>query len=351
MARTKLQTPNFRLTKRKDGYYTIRYEENGATKTRATGTKDANEAEKARARFVNDYQKPSMAGNPTVATLCDAYFDYRSPMIARPKNMHFAHVHIKRLLGDLYAASITQTAVNNYIKTRRSENIRQNCTTQKIKPVTDATINKELSAMRAAIRWAASEGKLDKEVSFRIEVSKGAIRDRWITKEEANLLVNAASPHVALFLRIALGTAKRREAILSLTWDRVVLAPQGNEYIDFGDDVGKKRRGKTPISQNPPLIAALKRAKDSAITPYVIEFRGRKAVDVKTALTATCRRAGVPRITAHVLKHTAITWMVQDGATYEEISKLANTSKEIIERVYGHHSPSFLARAASALTF
>jgi hypothetical protein len=52
-----------------------------------------------------------------------------------------------------------------------------------------------------------------------------------------------------------------------------------------------------------------------------------------------------------VLKHTAITWMVQEGVSFERIAKFTDTSKEMIERVYGHFSPSFVREAISAVAF
>ncbi|WP_207791966.1 site-specific integrase [Siccirubricoccus phaeus] len=353
MARTKLQTPNFTLSKRADGYYVIRYTDpaTGKTRDKATGTKDAKEAEEERARFAADYRKPKLAKNPTVAELCDAYLEYRKPQVKSAASLEHSYSPIKRHIGALYAQSITQTTITDYIKKRSGDVSGGASGRLRIKPVSEATINKELRQLRAALNWAGSEDKIDRVPTFRIELSAGEARDRWITKEEANRLMETSSPHIALFLLIALSTAKRREAILTLTWGNVALHPAGHETIDFGDDVGNKRRGKTPIAGNVRLIEALKAAKGVAKTPYVIEFRGKQVADVKTALRASCRRAGVEEITSHVLKHSAITWMVQAGIPYEQIGKFTNTSKDIIEKVYGHHSPAFVAEAVGALAF
>lgn len=351
MPRTKLQTPNFNLQRRADGYYDIRYTENGKVKNKATGTKDPNEAEAFRARFVHDYRKPNVSKRPTVAEVCDAYVAYRSALVASPKTLPYSYGPINRHLGSLYADAITQTTVDSYIETREDEPVERKAGRWKDEPVSEATISKELRALRAALNWAASERLIERLPTFRIELSSGDTRLRWITKEDANKLMPAAAPHLALFILIALSTAKRREAILSLTWDRVGLHIQGHESINFGEDIGNKRRGSTPIAGHGRLIEALKAAKATAATHYVIEYRGERVKDVKTAMAAACRRAGIEAISAHVLKHTAITWMVHGGMTFEEIAKFTSTSKEVIERVYGHHSPAFVAGAAKALAF
>jgi hypothetical protein len=66
---------------------------------------------------------------------------------------------------------------------------------------------------------------------------------------------------------------------------------------------------------------------------------------------AACERAKVEPITPHVLKHTSISWMVMSGTFFERIAAFTNTSKDVVERVYGKISPSFLRDIAQAVSF
>ena len=350
MARTKLLTPNFNLSKRGDGYYQIRYRENDATKTVSTGTKDPKEAEVFRARLATEYQKPKIGPDPSMDDVFDAYIKHRKPLIASPETLDYVFAAPKRIIGHIKAESFTQSNVAEYVKLRMKDPAGGRFAKTQDR-VSDATINKELRMVRAALNWSFAEKLIQSEIKFRIELTNGKVRDKWITKEEANRLMDASSPHMALFILLALSTAKRREAILSLTWDQVDLSRPGHEIIHFGEDVGNKKRGSTPISGNKRLINALIKAKETATTDFVIEWRGKRMLDVKTALAASSRRAGLERVSSHVLKHSAVTWMVQAGVSFERISKFTNTSKEIIQRVYGHHSPEFVADATEALAF
>ena len=54
-------------------------------------------------------------------------------------------------------------------------------------------------------------------------------------------------------------------------------------------------------------------------------------------------------VTPHTLKHTAITWMLQAGASVWDAAGYFGTSPDTIERVYGHHSPDFQKSAVDAL--
>lgn len=92
----------------------------------------------------------------------------------------------------------------------------------------------------------------------------------------------------------------------------------------------------------PTLRATLLAAAQHRVTDYVIEFRGKPVLDVIGAFRRAVRAAGLPgRVTPHVLRHTAATWMVQGGASKEQVAKFLSDTVETVERVYWHHSPEF----------
>jgi integrase len=55
-----------------------------------------------------------------------------------------------------------------------------------------------------------------------------------------------------------------------------------------------------------------------------------------------------PNATPHTLKHTCITWLLQDGVDPWEVSGFVHTSLETITRVYGHHCPNRMQGAKEA---
>jgi integrase len=54
-------------------------------------------------------------------------------------------------------------------------------------------------------------------------------------------------------------------------------------------------------------------------------------------------------VTPHVLRHTAVTWMLQRGVPAWQVAGFAGMTLEMLERVYGHHHPDHLRDAARAL--
>ena len=96
-----------------------------------------------------------------------------------------------------------------------------------VKPV---TINRELAFLSTAINFANRhwEWGLSNPVTGRKLSNVGSARTRWLTRDEANRLLEAASsepkaPHLSDFIRLALYTGARRGELLGLEWSRVDL--------------------------------------------------------------------------------------------------------------------------------
>ena len=56
------------------------------------------------------------------------------------------------------------------------------------------------------------------------------------------------------------------------------------------------------------------------------------------------------KIVPHTLRHTAATWLMQRGVPIWQAAGYLGMSVEMLDRVYGHHSPDHLKGAANAIT-
>jgi hypothetical protein len=77
--------------------------------------------------------------------------------------------------------------------------------------------------------------------------------------------------------------------------------------------------------------------------------RGCRPRDIKRGFKAIATRGGVPDVTAHILRHTACTWMMQAGVPTAEIAGYAAMAEATVQRIYGHHSPDYMQHAVAAL--
>lgn len=207
----------------------------------------------------------------------------------------------------------------------------------------DSTIRKELEMLRAAVR-------------FRYGKSAPAIwmpppakpRDHYLTRDQlTKLLQHIETPHVRLFVVLAVTTGARMSALLDLTWDRVHLDKGIIDLNPAGRDTTNKRRAVVPIAKRaePELRAAL----EAAMSDYVIEYAGGPVKSVKKALQAASNRSGV-QCSAHVFRHTAGVWMAEADVPMQKIAQyLGHTSTRVTETTYARYSPTFMRDASAAL--
>ncbi len=85
---------------------------------------------------------------------------------------------------------------------------------------------------------------------------------------------------------------------------------------------------------------------------HFVEWHGAGVRSVKTAFNTAVRLAKLSgKVTPHTLRHTAATWLMQAGVDKWEAAGFLGMSVEMLDRVYGHHHPNHLRKAAHAIGY
>lgn len=306
------------------GQWAAVWTENGRTKRRSLRTADRRLAE----QLLADAQRRPIGDS--VEEIMTAYLADLDQRAARPDRAHDAWKALKGTFGALRPDQITRDLCRFYTKRRRQDGRAP------------GTIRKELETLRAALRWKDPQHKAV------LEMPAGTPpRDRYLTRDEFNRLYAAAkTEHVRLFILLALSTAGRKEALLSLTWDRVDF---DRGLVRLGDG-GERRKGRATVPMTPALRTALLAARKAALSDYVIEYAGKRVGDIKKGFANAAAAAGIEDVSPHVLRHTAAVWMAEAGHSMSEIAQfLGHGDSRITERTYARYSPDHLRLAASAL--
>lgn len=244
--------------------------------------------------------------------------------------------HLKSLLpffGDLEPKHLSSATLKRFAGDRRETGIQ------------DGTIIRQLGTLKAAVRYASSEGWIAIFPVFDMPVPHPAPKEHWLTKGQvSDLIANCKSIHQEVFIRLALATAARTSAVLELKWQEVNFE---TGIINFGRGWGNKRRAKVPM--NDELKDCLKIAQEMAITDYVVEYHGAPIKRARRAFARLSEELGF-KCSPHILRHSAATWMIMEGRSFEEVAKFLGDSVKTVERVYGHHAPDYLKEAANALS-
>jgi integrase len=244
---------------------------------------------------------------------------------------------------------------------------------------TDGGARRDLEDLRAAINHHAAEG-FHRGIVRVVLPAKGLPRDRWLTRDEAAKLIwtcwrhremqvrhrgtdkgrklpteKRPLRHLARFILIGLYTGTRAAAIASAS----PVAQQGRSFIDLdrgifyrlaqGTQATSKRQPPVPIP--PRLLAHLRRWHDKGIAKHhFVEFNGQPVKSVKTAFqTAVSLSKLEGKVSAHTLRHTAATWLMQIGVSTWEAAGFLGMSEKTLRDVYGHHHPDYLQGAAKAI--
>lgn len=346
--------PEFKLQRFRGGWAIVVHENGKRVSRRQLVARDAAGAAQEFNRVVTVSSRPV---DPTVREVWDAYLaDREGRKIAQ--NMGWTAGKVLPFFGHLKPNEITARLCREYAAARKrqprgsaaAQERREKAGKSLLIGVTDGTIRTELNQLRAALLWGVKHGMIVKAPPMDMPpVSKP--RERHLTHREFEALLKAAeTPHLKLYLLLAISTAGRNAAVLEVTW-RQIDFERGNVHL--GDPLAlRPRKGRATVPMTSELRAALSVAKAQAptTTDRVIEYAGRPVASVRTALTKAAKRAGLKGVTPHVLRHSAAVWMAEAGYSMAEIAAvLGHSDDAITQRVYATLSPTHLRGAVSAL--
>jgi integrase len=246
--------------------------------------------------------------------------------------------------------------------------------------VSEAAARRELEDLRAAINHHRKEGHCSEIVSVALP-EKPLPRDGWLTRSEAaellwamwrarqvmrdKVTLRAVGKHVARFTLSGLYTGTRSSAICGAAPTPAV----GRGYVDldagvfYRNAIGRRQTKKRqpPVKIPDRLLAHMRRWRDRGISKTaVVEWCGKSVKKVRKAFAAAVEasglnakvsaRLGYPvKITPHVLRHTAATWLMQSGMDLWTAAGILGMTVKQLEETYGHHHPDFQKQGAAAL--
>lgn len=268
-----------------------------------------------------------------VSDLWDIYLTDRKAEGVATANMDLAWKHLEPVFGYKLGNQVTKDDCRTYIKHRTKLGLAS------------SSIRSELAYLRACLHLRYGRGS----GAFSIQMPPAsAPRERSLTKEEvATLLNHATTPHVRLFIILAITTGARMSAILEAKWDQVDFLTNTINYDPPGRNRSNKRRTVVPL--NTRALQALKQAQAVAETDFVVEYGSEGIISVKKAIGRVALKAGVP-CSPHVFRHTAGVWMAQADIPMQKIAQyLGHSTTAVTEHTYARYSPSFKKDAADAL--
>ncbi|CAI1139901.1 site-specific tyrosine recombinase XerC [Serratia ficaria] len=225
----------------------------------------------------------------------------------------------------------------------------------KEKALSAGTKSHYLSFMRSLLRAAANEWGWIKNapvIKTKKPVSK---RIRWLTREEANRLIECCSESIRPIVTFALVTGLRRSNIIDLEWNQVDMqrkvawinpenAKAGKAIgVALNDTACKVLRGQ--IGKHSQWVFVHTKAStrpDGTKTAAIRKMRK----DDNSAWRGSLKRAGITNFRFHDLRHTWASWLIQSGVPLSALQEMGGWESIEMVRRYAHLAPNHLTEHA-----
>jgi integrase len=333
--------------RKRGGVYWIRWYRNGQRFEESARTRKHDEARDLLKKREGDVAK----GAPVSAKMgrlkfdeaaADLETDYR---INGKKSISHVERHVKQLtkwFGGRRMSELTGADVRKYVEARQ------------VAGAANATINRELAALRRAFTLAVDGGKLIAKPKITMLQENNA-RQGFFEREQFVSVLARLSPALKAVATFAYYTGWRRSEILKLDWQRVD-RKAGIVRLDVGTTKNKDGREfyykdledmRTMMEGRWTERERMRKA--GTIVPLVFHRNGKEIKSYRKGLLAACKAAGCPGRLMHDFRRTAVRNLERAGVSRSVAMKLTGHKTESVFRRYAIVSSGDLADASRKL--
>ena len=279
------------------------------------------------------YYEKLIGSNKTFRDLKDKFLKVHAPKVSvsMQKSYRTSLNRLEPYFGKSNLLSITPRNISKYKMLRNDDG------------AAPATINRELAMLSKAFSLAVKEWEWlkDNPVSKVPREKEDNERDRWLTVDEEQSLLENSPEWLRDIILFNLHTGLRQDELLSLTWDRVDVF---RKTILIADT--KNGKPKT-IPLNKPALGILKsKARVISIKSDIV-FHSKSGTKIdkhnlRRAFVIAMGKADIEDFTYHGLRHTFATRLAQIGYDLYKISKLLGHKDIKTTQRYAHHCPDSL---------
>ena len=197
------------------------------------------------------------------------------------------------------------------------------------------SVSTRTSDWKAALRFAVKWGYLDKAPDVELIRSPERAVPFFTLDDLDKLLAAATKDWVRRFILFAFSTGMRRTEIIYLKRSNIDLARR-LAYVLNTDEFTTKSRRERIVPLNATAYAI---AREGDGEYLFVDEKGRWVTPnrITCAVKGAIRAAGLDdRLHLHSLRHTFCTVLVQAGASFQEVQKLAGRSTVAVTQLCNH---------------
>jgi integrase len=249
--------------------------------------------------------------------------------------------HVLPLWGDQPLAQLNPKIVEDY-KAKRLEQ------------VTASTVNRELDTIKNMLRKAVEWGYLKTSAAEHVKKLRVAKPDvRYLETDEIEKLLGACSrsdnPQLYPFIAVALNTGMRLGELTALEWKDIDFKKGILRVVNKKDHHTKNYEVRT-IPMNETLADVLRKIPRRLDSSYVFQRKGgEKFRKMRTGFENAVKRAGIPHVRFHDLRHTFASHLVMGGVDIRTVQELMGHKDIRMTMRYAHLAPGHMKNAVRIL--
>lgn len=313
-------------------YWWVRFSVGGIKIRRSSQTTERGLAEEFEARLRANYWRQIKLGERPKYTWKDAVKRWHAESTGRDKDRDLARLTwFDQYLADVPLAGIPRSLIDKLRATRTLES-------------SPATANRYMAGLRMILRKAAGDWDwIDQAPKIPMQaMPKG--EQRFLTRPQFNRLKRALPAHLATMAEFSVETGLRMRNVTHLQWDqvdlrrRILIVP-----------AARAKAGETiaiPLSVRAASLINAQKGK-GARSGAVFRFKGEEIDDANgEAFKKAAKKAGVPWLRWHDLRHTWASWHIQAGTPPHILQELGGWKSYEMVRRYAHLSTTHLQQYA-----
>lgn len=263
--------------------------------------------------------------------LIEDYKKYSLVHHSKPNERDYVLDDFFHLVGNKASGQITSYDIEKYISSRLGK-------------VKNSTINRDLDTIYRVFSLGIDNEKISvnpckKVKKLRVEHPP----ERYLTKEEEIKLLTVCNPIMRVIVITALHTGMRQNEILSLKWEDI--------FFKEGYLIARNTKNNKP--RKLPLTDILQKELEGL--PKLSEYVFTSPItlsrynEVKCTFRRTVKRAGIPHICFHQLRHSTASRLNEMGVDIVTIQKILDHAELRTTQRYTHNSSASIANAFKLL--
>ncbi|MBF0327299.1 MAG: tyrosine-type recombinase/integrase [Alphaproteobacteria bacterium] len=282
----------------------------------------------------------------TMADLFKTYLAEHAANHNRPSTIReYARLIEKALvprLGHLKVAAVTARDVHDLHRAMRK---------------TPTSANRAIALLRKVLNLAVKWGHRQDNPAVGFERYHEEARTVTLTEGESQSLLAALNEwreqHTDTrsvdAIEILMQTGARRGEVLSMRWDQIDW--ENGVWIKPSAHTKQKKEHRVPLIE--PTLAILRRIYENggALSEWVFpgDVDGQHIKEIKRVWAAVLKRAGLPGVHLHDLRHSYATALVESGVSLELVGRLLGHTQVATTRRYAHPGDAILREVAGRI--